>query len=53
MNEKLRYGVILNKMRKVLTIRQEYIIENQTLFDFAIRISHTQDSNYFKEYQVK
>lgn len=26
--EKLIYGVILNRMRKVLTIRQEYVIQN-------------------------
>lgn len=36
--EKLRYGVALNQMRKVLTIRQEYVIDNRTMLDYLIRI---------------
>lgn len=32
--EKLIYGVILKKMRKTLTIRQEYVLSNNTLYNY-------------------
>ena len=38
--ERIYYGVILNKMRKVLTVRQQYIVTNNTLYDFIIKITH-------------
>lgn len=38
--EKLIYGVILKKMRKTLTIRQEYVLSNNTMYNFVIKIAH-------------
>ena len=38
--EKLLYGVILKKMRKTLTIRQEYVLTNNTMYNFVIKIVH-------------
>jgi hypothetical protein len=38
--EKLLYGVILKKMRKTLTIRQEYVLSNNTMYNFVIKIAH-------------
>ena len=47
------YGVFLKKMRKVLTIRQEYVIVNRTLFDFVIKITNKFDKTVTKEYILK
>jgi Rod binding domain-containing protein len=38
--EKIMYGVVLKKMRKTLTIRQEYVLSNNTKFNFVIKIAH-------------
>jgi hypothetical protein len=38
--EKIMYGVVLKKMRKTLTIRQEYVLTNNTKFNFVIKIAH-------------
>jgi len=38
--EKIMYGVVLKKMRKTLTIRQEYVLSNNTKFNFLIKIAH-------------
>lgn len=51
--EKLRYGVVLNKMRKILTVRQEYVIDNRTLLDYSIRISHCHEPNIYRDYPLK
>ena len=38
--EKIMHGVVLKKMRKTLTIRQEYVLSNNTKFNFVIKIAH-------------
>ena len=43
--EEVIYGVTLNKMRKILTIRTPYVIENRTLFDYVIRITYRLNQN--------
>ena len=46
--EKLIYGVILKKMRKTLTIRQEYVLSNNTMYNFVIKIAHQFDKSVSK-----
>lgn len=38
--ERAYYGIILKKMRKVLTLRQEYVMVNKTMFDYVLKIQH-------------
>jgi len=40
-------------MRKVLTIRQEYVIDNRTMLDYLIRIQSSVERQSFKEYIVR
>lgn len=51
--EKLIYGVILKKMRKTLTIRQEYVLSNNTMYNFVIKIAHQFEKTISKSYYVK
>lgn len=37
--EELIYGVVLNRMRKICTIRTPYIINNKTFLDFILRVT--------------
>jgi hypothetical protein len=45
-NEHISYGVHLKGVQKVLTLRTEYTIHNQTIFDFILRVYDKELNEY-------
>lgn len=51
-NERLRCGVVLKKLRKIMTIRHEFVVDNRTMYDYKFRIVRSEDKVLVREIQI-